>query len=106
MLRHRQNYLEFVEIYKYFSTRWLQGSCLALTNDSWTELDESWKKISQILTDWSLKLEANLPGRLADLHQYLEKGERLLQENLNFLGDYDELAENFQFQLEALQVIH
>lgn len=78
----RREYLEYVEIYKYFSERWRAGAALTLTEETWSSLDESWRRLSSNLTKWNHRLEDSLPGRLRVIYVWLEQAETLLREPL------------------------
>uniref|UniRef100_A0AC34Q093 Uncharacterized protein n=1 Tax=Panagrolaimus sp. JU765 TaxID=591449 RepID=A0AC34Q093_9BILA len=82
-----------------------------LQPDEWTRILADWKAISEILREWSNRLESELPKPLMDLSQWLSSGEQLVHSSIDVSRDkarhslwaLDSMIENLKKHFKSLE---
>lgn len=82
-----------------------------LQPEDWSKILSDWKAISEILREWSNRLESELPKPLMDLSQWLSSGEQLVHSSIDVSRDkarhslwaLDAMLENLKKHFKSLE---
>ena len=78
------------EVYERFQKKAESGTFLVITEDNWTYIQQRWKYVSAQTRMWQWKLDSNLPGRLGQIGDWLNRAEEMLDNELMYTDDAHE----------------
>ncbi|VDK87025.1 unnamed protein product [Litomosoides sigmodontis] len=83
----RKQYFEHRNVY--YS---LRERVATLPEGEWNQIQANWKRIGDLLEDWSHNLECEMPGKLSELAQWLCTAEQLIQNPVDVRMDDAQLS--------------
>ncbi|VBB31019.1 unnamed protein product, partial [Acanthocheilonema viteae] len=83
----RKQYFEHRSAYYY-----LREHATTLPQGEWNQIEASWKRIGDLLDEWSHNLECELPEKLSELVQWLCTAEQIIQNPVDMRVDDAQLS--------------
>ncbi|KAF2357499.1 Calponin domain [Trinorchestia longiramus] len=77
-----------------------QSSVVSITQQSWQNITQAWRKVWQQLQQWAWLQEGTLPGTLGPVARWLSRAEALLGTEEKLHGKPDQIASSLSLKIE------